>query len=303
MAFTPRIIPRLKLPKLVRSGILTAVSLPILTLAARSKLICGLISQLFTPIQKVYQAIANVKATATNVANALKNAATSVSNQVASVVNGTIANLTGQVKALVGLPQAIVSSFNSTKDKLSKQSKDIKSIITGEIDCIADSITNGFNVSSIDASIKKEAAKEVNKLSNNELKTLAEDPAKKNSYTTGLTQKVIDKASPGIANNLSSNNTTQVKSVEKLETLSTKVDFDAIYELPVKLLQKNTRLQLLEILDNRLSNFMNYYPNDKFPELKAARIAEKARIEADIAADPGTIKYIYIRQENFIILR
>ena len=210
MAFTPRIIPRLTLPKLVRTGLVTAVSLPALSLAARSKLICGLVSQLFTPLQKVYQTLTNIKVTATNVANTLKNATTSVTSQVASVVNGAIANLTGQVKALVGLPQAIVNSFNSTKDKLVKQSQNIKSIITNEIDCIADSVTSGFNVSSVDASIKKEAAKEVSTLSNNELKVLSENVSKKTAYTDQLTQRVIDKVSPGIAINLSNTNEFQI---------------------------------------------------------------------------------------------
>ena len=220
MAFTPRIIPRLTLPKLVRTGLVTAVSLPALSLAARSKLICGLVSQLFTPLQKVYQTLTNIKVTATNVANTLKNATTSVTSQVASVVNGAIANLTGQVKALVGLPQAIVNSFNSTKDKLVKQSQNIKSIITNEIDCIADSVTSGFNVSSVDASIKKEAAKEVSTLSNNELKVLSENVSKKTAYTDQLTQRVIDKVSPGIAINLSNTNEFQIIAVDRLGNLT-----------------------------------------------------------------------------------
>ena len=220
MAFTPRIIPRLILPKLVRSGLVTAVSLPALSLAARSKLICGLVSQLFTPLQKVYQTLTSIKSTATNVANTLKNAATSVTSQVASVVNGAIANLTGQVKALVGLPQALVNSFNSTKNQLVKQSQNIKSLITNEIDCITESISSSFNVSGVDASIKKETAKEVSKLSNNELKVLSEDIAKKAAYTEQLTQRVIDKVSPSIAINLSNTNEFQVIALDRLGNLT-----------------------------------------------------------------------------------
>ena len=201
-------------------AVLTKVTLPALSAVARGKLICSLIAQAFSPIQKAYQALTNITATATNVKNSLKNLSSSISNQITGIVNGAISSITGQVKALANIPQSILNSFNAAKDELSKQSKNIKSIITGEIDCITNSLSENNKVSSIDASIRKEADKQVSNLTNNELKVLSENSFIKNEFITNLTNDIIEKTSPGIAAILSSGPTQQTQAILKLENLT-----------------------------------------------------------------------------------
>ena len=67
MAIVPRLpkIPRIKLPKLPKLKLaLPVFAIAGLTIAARAKLICSLVTAVFSPLQKIFQQLSDLSGTA-----------------------------------------------------------------------------------------------------------------------------------------------------------------------------------------------------------------------------------------------
>lgn len=175
-----------------------------------------------SPVQKIYGGLSNLSATGASLSikNALKSAAGSISKQVNGVVTAAIANTTAAVKSLVAVPQNIINSFKGAGEALTKQGKNIKSIITDELDCIKNSINITATSSTVQSTINREALKTVSNLSNNELKQLSEDTEMKQKYIDSITNNVIESSSSNLINSLASNQTQQVLAVNKLKFLT-----------------------------------------------------------------------------------
>lgn len=228
MAFLPKIpvIPRLRLPKLPTiNAFIPSVSLPVLSIAARGKLICGLIAQALSPIQKVFQALSGLQNLSSgDISNKVKStfnsAKNAIKNQVNGVVNSALAQVTGLVKSLVGVPQTVIEAFNNASNALKKQGKDIKKIITDEIDCVTDSISSAVTVTGITSTIEKQTNKSFNKLTNNEQKQLLEDPVLKEQYVDSIVDTVIDNSAKDVTNMISSGYGGQVVAMTKLQNLA-----------------------------------------------------------------------------------
>lgn len=228
MAFLPKIpvIPRLRLPKLPTvNAFIPTVSLPALSIAARGKLICGLITQVLSPIQKVFQTLSGLQNLSSgDITNKVKStfnsAKNAIKNQVNGVVNSALAQVTGLIKSFVGVPQTVIEAFNNASNALKRQGKDIKKIITDEIDCVTNSISSAVTATGITSTIEKQANKSFNKLSNNEQKQLLENPVLKEQYVDSIVDIVIDNSTKEVTNMISSGYDGQVVVMTKLQNLA-----------------------------------------------------------------------------------
>lgn len=224
MAFIPKfpVIPRIKLPKLpTLNAFVPFVSLPLLSVAARGKLICGLLTQALSPIQKAFQTLSGL--TSDDVGNKVKSTLNSVKGGIVKQINGVVdaalAQATGAIKSLIGVPQGIIESFKSASEDLKKQGQNIKKIITDEIDCVSDSVSSVVTAAGVTSTIEKQTIKKFNNLSNNEQKELLENSAAKETYINTIAEPVITEASKSITNAISSDYLNQVITVNKLQNL------------------------------------------------------------------------------------
>ena len=308
MAIVPRLpkIPRIKLPKLPKLKLgIPVFAIAGLTIAARAKLICSLVTAVFSPLQKIFQQLSDLSGTAgsiqakvSGVLNSVKNL---IKNQVTNLVNQAVAPITQALKAISNLPGSFVSAFKNAKESLSKQSASVKSIIEGELNCISENLSVSNKVSSANSTIKKTALQEVDKLTNNEKKEILENPVKKEEFVNNVTEKAVTNTTAAVTSELSNTNATQVKAVNKLETLKIKIKYDTVYEASVTSLKKSSRQELLSFLRDRMSNNFTIYTNVKFPDLRIARLKEIARIEEDLKNYPNIPKFLYIENDNYII--
>lgn len=257
MAFVPKIpsIPRIKLPPLALNLIKPLSILTALSAAARAKIVCALITSVFSPLQKLYSGLSGLSGD--GIKNALISVRDKVAGQIEGVVSSALATATGAVKSLLSVPNDIINSFKTAGDTLKKQKENIKSLISDEIDCISSSFNSSFNVSKVQSSISKQTLKRVSNLNNNEQKKLLEDPVKKQEYVEKITDDVVDDSSKSLSSSLASNYTQQVVAVDKLETLApaeTPTYILAYGTTSRKVIVKLTRLQRLELLKDDLNN-------------------------------------------------
>ena len=308
MAIVPRLpkIPKIKLPKLPKLNLaLPVLAIAGLTVAARAKLICALITAAFSPLQKIFQQISDISGTVDSikakVSGALQSAKNLIKSQVSGLVNQAVAPVAAAVKALSNLPGSIVASFNSAKESLSKQSASVKSIIEGELNCISDNLNITNKVGEANSAIKKTVEQEAQKLSNKEKKEILENPTVRDSFVDKVTDKALVNTSATVSAGLANSNASQVKAVEKLQTLQVQSGYDIRYELFVSALKVSSRQELLRLLKERMSGFMTIYTNAQFPDVLTARLKEIARIEEDIKNFPNTPKRMYIEDSAFII--
>lgn len=256
MAFVPKIpsIPRIKLPPLALKLIKPAAFLAALSAAARAKIVCALITSVFSPLQKLYSSLSNLSG------NSIKSTLTSlkdnVVNQIDGVVSSALATATGAVKSLLSVPKDIINSFKTAGDTLKKQKQNIKSLISDEIDCISSSVNSSNTVSKVQSTISKQTLKKVSTLNNNEQKKLLEDPVKKQEYVEKITDEVINDSSKSLSSSLTSNYPEQVIAVDKLETLApleTPKYILAYGTTSRKFVVKLTRNQRLQLLKDDLN--------------------------------------------------
>ena len=320
---SPPSIPTIRLPKLSSFAVLVPnLSLPTLSILGKLSNIKSFFSSVLTPFQQKLKSLTSLgsiqnlsdKAKTAFIDNTLNAVKGFIKNQVSAVLNVALASATaaiGTVKgaiegvnaALTGISQTFINSFNAVKNAFSKQNKEVSSLIDKEINLIAEEETINLEISSMNADIIKTCKKQISTLSNNEQKELLENPEKKEQYLNSVTDNVVDTSKKNIEQNLKTNYPQQVKTVDKLETLNDKFEYDTIYELSVTALQKTSRIGLLQLLKERMSGFMTIYTNQNFPQLKSIRLAEIARIENDIKNDRNTPKFLYIKNEDYIILK
>lgn len=301
MAIVPRLpkIPKIKLPKLPKLKLaLPVFAIAGLTIAARAKLICALITAAFSPLQKLMQQVSNFSGDAikAKVKGALESAKNLIKDQVVGLVNQAVAPVAQAIKAA----SSALDALKNAKESLSKQSKSVKSIIEGELNCISDNISVSNKVGMAGAAIKKTIADKTKTLTNNEKKEILENPKKKEEFVETCTNEAIENASNTIASDISNTPQKQVETVQKLETLKAKIDFDIIYEYPVSKLEKFSRNQLLEFLNNNL-NGLSRYSKTKYPKIYAIRIAEKQRLLDDQKKFPTEPYGKYIKNPDYII--
>jgi len=228
MAFLPKIptIPRIRLPKLPTLNAFTPfISLPVLSIAARGKLVCGLISQALAPLQKVFQTLSglqNLSSTdlTNKVSSTLNSVKNAIKNQVTGVVNSALAQVTGLAKSLIGVPQTIIEAFNNASESLKKQGQNIKKVITDEIDCISNSVSSVTVATGVSSTIEKQTNKSFSNLSNNEQKQLLENPALKEKYVDSIVNTVVENSAKDITNMISSGYGGQVIAMTKLQNLA-----------------------------------------------------------------------------------
>lgn len=219
----PRVnIPRFTLPKLPTKLIVKPLALIAgLSIVARAKIVCSLIVNALTPVQKIYGALTNLSAAnaGATIKRTLLSVKNQISNQVSGVVGAAIANVTGAVTTLGNISKSIVDAFKNSGDNLKKQKQSIKNIITDEIDCVKNSLKTSSTAATVQHTIGKETTTAVDQLSNKELKELSENPTKRQEYENAITDKVIDKSTQAISNSLVSNYDQQVIAVDKLAIL------------------------------------------------------------------------------------
>lgn len=305
MAIVPRLpkLPKIKLPALPKLKLaLPVLAIAGLTIAARAKIICSLVTAAFSPLQKAFQQISNLTGTVDSLQSKVRSGLNAVKNlikdQVTNLVDQAVAPVAQSLKALANLPNSVVSAFNNAKNNLSKQSKNVKSLVEGELNCISENLTTSSKVGAATATIKKVVVKETEKLSNKEKKEILEDPKKKEQFVEKVTEKAVTETTSSISSNVNSSYPAQISAVDKLNATSVTVviEFDQIYEVNVTTLNKYNRRELVGLLKDRVNNIQNYYSNETYPQLKAARVAELERLLSDLTAK-------YIKNPNFVIVR
>lgn len=256
MAFVPKIpsIPRIKLPPLTLNLIKPAAFLAALSAAVRAKIVCALITSVFSPLQKLYSSLSNLSSN--SIKNTLLSLKDKVINQIEGVVSSALATATGAAKSLLSVPKDIINSFKTAGDTLKKQKQNIKFLITDEIDCISSSFNSSNTVSKVQSTISKQTLKRVSTLNNNEQKKLLEDPVKKQEYVEKITDEVVSDSSKSLSSSFTSNYPEQVVAVDKLKTLApleTPTYLLAYGTTPRSRIVKFTRLTRLQLLKDDLN--------------------------------------------------
>jgi hypothetical protein len=248
-----------------------------------------------------------------DVGNSLNSVKDNIKQQVTAAVDNAINAVTGQIGATVNqikgiannlknLGRSFINAFEKTAQVLAKTAKAVYEAIECETTAIKDGITQAYETSLLQTDIQQAAGNV--QLSNNLAKQASENIETRTALINAQTEATLAVTATAAVATPSNKqiNEKQVKTVDKMQTLSTQIDYDIVYERPVRDLTQLSRLQLLDILRERLSGVMNYYSNSKYPQIKAARLAEQIRIENDIKND-STPKFLYIENEKYIIKR
>lgn len=190
----------------------------------RVKLICGLLTAAFTPLQKAFQAVSSLGnltgASATAfIKKTLNSVKDAIVGQVNAVVTAALNTVSGAVNQVTSAVQGIADLLTNTSQKLSSQGKNLKELISGELDCITGNVKETVNTSIVSSTINKNVKKEFNNLNNNQKKELLENPNKKQEFVETITDKVIESSSKQIEISLGGSYLNQVQAVNKLQTL------------------------------------------------------------------------------------
>lgn len=227
-----------------------------------------------------------------------------IKQQVSDQVNNAIGAVTGQIGATVKavknvtsnlqkLGKGFVTAFQKTGEFLAKTSKAIYDTVQCEITSVKDNLTLSYEASLLQTEIQQTTSNI--QLSNSQAKTISENPQLKNDFVDATTAATIASTATAAVATPSNKqvNQEQVKTVNSLEGLTVKYEFDKIYELNVTRLEKSSRLDLISYIQGLLGIGPKYYDNEKFPDIKQARIAELQRLRSDLNSK-------YIKNPDFI---
>lgn len=306
--------PRFKLPKLRQLALgVPATLIAGFTLVKKFSLITSFINSSLTPLQSKLKQLNSIGFSGVGnglksaVSNAINSVAGLIKNQVQGLVNSALNAVTAAVSNAKTIVQTLINQINGVKDELSKSAKSVKKMCEDEIDLDETDNSAALGVAAIQTSITKTVKKDFELLDNKQQKELIEDPAKKEQFVNSVTDKSIKASEKTLENQ--ANQKTQYKenvsTVNKLTTPVTKIEYDILYEQPVRNLENASRLTLIGYLKQRLSsNSLSYFPIKRYPELKAPVEAEIARIESDIALNKENYSAkLYIKNPEYIQLR
>ena len=205
------------------------------------KLVPSIIGILPTP-QKIAIAAKSVAALTKNIAE-----------QVAAEVNNTINAVTGKISATANAVKGIGAALKSAEEKflkavkgvgdtLKKQFQAVGDYLECEINTMKEGMTSSFEASELQTKVAATATAAGATLTNNQVKELAEDPAKKAEFIAVKTEEVKVATVNNVAKTPSNAQVyqEQKKTVEKLETeTAPKEEDDLIYWIPRSRLEQN----------------------------------------------------------------
>jgi len=232
-------VPRIKLPKLALSALLVytlpKIALPGFSLLGKAASIgAGLLSSL-TPFQQklssMFTSISNL--TPGNALNYAKNVITSGYNQISNIASGVIKSALGNATAAVdsakqlvnsigstvsGIEQSVVQEINKVHQLFSTQTKNVKRLITDELNVSSGNTQTINQVSAVQAQINSVINQSTTNLSNAEIKKLQEDPKYFDTFTANVSQQAINSAAQTVVakNNVINNNVNQYVVVDEL---------------------------------------------------------------------------------------
>ena len=232
----PKIVPRIKLPKLALPALLV-YSVPKLvtpTLGALGKLgsLASSFASALTPFQqKLSSMFGSITHLSTGAAlGYVGGVLNSAVKEVTTIATGLVSKAIGQATATVNeisgifttLDKAVVSEINKVTDLFKTQSKNVNDIITGEINLSKGNASSISQVASVTASLNASINQTTQNFSNLQLKTLSENPEQQAALSSQIAQTAINNVTKSIVdkNTKVASATNQVAAINQLNTLT-----------------------------------------------------------------------------------
>jgi len=214
-------IPRIKLPKLVLPTLLVfslpKIGVPNFSIIGKAAEIGGgLLSSLSVFQQKLgsmFQSISNLSpGSAEGFVKNILNSATEqfknlAGNLLKNALNGATAAINGIFSTITTIESSIQNEINAVKNLFSTQTKNVKELLTKEIEVSSGNANTLKSISNVTSVIQKSLTDATKNLPNLTLKTLNENPDKFNEFVNNATQNAINEATKTVvAKNSAINN-------------------------------------------------------------------------------------------------